>query len=191
MKKGLMTFFILLILFRSSFSQSQNTGAEYLSWSLLQLVPSLIFVDDRNENNSKTKFGLRWNIIPVNFSFTANKYVSRLQFFKINPVRRFTGSVEIFLQPELITGEFDYSNLKKFSLSAGSRILIPVIRKGEDVAISLGGKYSFRKTKDNATENSYGIETGIYFFGGIIGFQYTKNFNSESKFNFGLYFKYY
>ncbi|MCX7833637.1 MAG: hypothetical protein N2490_05450 [Ignavibacteria bacterium] len=182
---------LILIFFENSFSQSQNSTNEFISWALFQLVPSPVFFDDRNDSDSQTKFGIRWNIIPVNYSFTANKFVSPFQFFKINPVRRFTGSVELFLQPELVTSVFEYSNLQKYSLSTGSRIILPVFNKGEDVAFSIGGKYTYRKTKKHTTENSFGIESGIYFFGGILGLQYTKNFNSESKYNFGIYFKYY
>lgn len=184
---------IILISFNFSYSQSRdrNTSGEIISWTILQLIPSPVFYDDNNDVNSQMKFGLRWNIIPLNISFSANKYVSPVQFFRINPVRRVTGSVEVFLQPELITSNFEYSNLKRFGLSTGSRIMIPIFNKGEDISISLGGKYSFRKTKNDDTENCYGIETGIYFLGGILGFQFTKNFKSNSEYNFGVFIKYY
>ncbi len=193
LSKRVVVILIILISFKFSYSQNRdrNASGEVISWTLLQLIPSPVFYDDNNNENSQMKFGLRWNIIPVNYSFSANKYVSPFQFFRINPVRRFTGSVEVFMQPELITSKFEYSNLKQFGLSTGSRVIIPVFNKGEDIAISLGGKYSFRKTKNDNTENCYGIETGIYFLGGILGFQYTKNFNSDSQFNFGIFFKYY
>ncbi len=193
LSKRVVVILIILISFKFSYSQNRdrNASGEVISWTLLQLIPSPVFYDDNNNENSQMKFGLRWNIIPVNYSFSANKYVSPFQFFRINPVRRFTGSVEVFLQPELITSKFEYSNLKQFGLSTGSRVIIPVFNKGEDIAISLGGKYSFRKTKNDNTKNCYGIETGIYFLGGILGFQYTKNFNSDSEFNFGIFFKYY
>lgn len=190
-RKNYILILAFLLVIRSSYSQSENRTAEIISWSLLQLVPSPVFFNDANEVNSQTKFGLRWNIIPVNYSFSANEYVSPIQFFKINPVRRFTGSVELFLQPELITSSFEYSNLKNFSIGTGTRVLLPVFNRGEDVAFSIGGKYTYRMTKNESTENSFGVETGIYFFGGIIGLQYTRNFNSESKYNFGFYFKYY
>lgn len=190
-RKNYILILAFLIVIKNSYSQSENRTSEIISWSLLQLVPSPVFLNDANEVNSQTKFGLRWNIIPLNYSFSANKYVSPIQFFKINPVRRFTGSVEVFLQPELITSSFEYSNLKNYSIGAGTRVLLPVFNRGEDVAFSLGGKYTYRKTKNENIENSFGVETGIYFFGGIIGLQYTRNFSSESKYNFGFYFKYY
>jgi hypothetical protein len=73
----------------------------------LNISPGLFFrhsltciFQDADENNSRIQFGLRWQLIPVNISFRANDYISPVQFFMINPVRRFTGSFEVFVQPE-------------------------------------------------------------------------------------------
>ena len=86
-----------------------------LTWSLLQLVPSPIFASDANENNARIQLSFQWQFIPLNFSFNANKYVSPVQFFMISPVRRFTGSAEIFVQPEIATTSFNYSGFKSFA----------------------------------------------------------------------------
>lgn len=169
----------------------ENKSVEYISWSLLQLIPSPVFFDDHNETDSGHRFGLRWHVTPVNISFSANEYVSPVQFFKINPVRRFAGSAELFIQPELATGSFEYSDLNEFGINFGTRAIFPLIERGEDLAFSLGGKYSLRNSKFDTDESHYGIEAGLYFIGGIFGIQYTRNFNSKTNYNFGLYFKYF
>ncbi len=100
------------------FSQDEtDKTAEYLSWALLQAIPSPVFFQDADENNARIQFGFRWQVTPLNISFNSNRYISPVQFFKINPVRRFTGSFELFIQPELALSNPKYSNLRKFSLS--------------------------------------------------------------------------
>lgn len=185
---------ILILLFSvKAYAQEhiENKSGEYISWTLLQLIPSPVFYDDHNDSDSRLRFVLRWHITPVNISFSANKYVSPVQFFKINPVRRFAGSAEIFIQPELATGNFEYSDLNNPGINFGSRVIFPLVERGEDLAFSLGGKYSVRNSKTDIDESNFGVEAGLYFIGGIFGIQLTKNFNSKTNYNFGLYFKYF
>jgi len=194
MRKIFLFSIILMAFFSESESQSlkeDDKTAEIMNWTLLQMIPNPVFFHDGNETDSRLRFGLRWNITPVNISFFPNKYVSRYQFLKIDPVRRFTGSVELIVQPEITTGEFKYSNLEKFGISTGLRAIFPVLEKGENLAVSIGGKLNYRKEKNNGNDKYYGIETGVYFFGGIVGLQFNKNFNSESKYNFSFYLKYF
>lgn len=194
MNKLIIFSIILVFVYSELSSQSlkeDDKTAELINWTLLQMIPNPVFFHDGNEADNRLRFGLRWNITPLNISFFPNKYVSRYQLFKIDPVRRFTGSAELFVQPELTTGEFKYSNLEKFGISTGIRTLFPIIEKGENLAVSIGGKLNYRKDKNNSNNTHYGIETGVYFFGGIVGFQYNHNFNSESKYNFSFYLKYF
>ena len=172
-------------------SREEKKTAEYISWSLIQLIPSPTIYQDANGIDSKARFGLKWQIIPINFSFDANKYVSPVQFFMINPVRRFSGSAELFVQPELATAPYTYSDKKEFSLSTGARVLIPIVERGENLFLSLGGKYTLNKKKSGDRDDYPAFEAGAYFFSGILGFQYTRNFNTDSKYNFSLYIKYY
>ena len=109
----------------------------------------------------------------------------------INPVRRVTGSAELFIQPEVATSSFEYSGFDKFALNTGARVIIPVQEMGENISMSLGGKYTFRK---NSITNEYGysgIEAGVYFFGGLFGFQFTKNFNKNNLYSISFYMKYF
>ena len=186
---------IILILLSNvkAFSQEhiENKSGEYISWALLQFIPSPVFYDDHNESDSRLRFGLRWQVTPVSISFSANEFVSPVQFFKINPVRRFAGSAEIFVQPELATGSFQYSDLNKFGVNVGTRLILPLIERGEDLAFSLGGRYSLRNSKSDIEKSHFGIEAGLYFIGGIFGIQYARNFNAVTNYDFGLYFKFF
>jgi len=181
----------------SSFGTAQErefkkrTKAKYINWSLLQLIPSPVFVNDANKDNARIQLGLQWQIIPLSYSFRANKFVSPFQSFMINPVRRFTGSAELFVQPEIVTSDFKYSGFKNFALNTGARFIIPVQELGENISASVGAKYSFRKNDITGDSGYPGLETGVYFFGGMIGFQFVKNFNTNNKYSAALYLKYF
>lgn len=187
-------FAVLLIILSASPSISQdntNTSAKYTTWAILQAVPSPVLMQDANDIDSRVQFGLRWQIIPINISFRANKYISPVQFFMINPVRKFTGSIEVFVQPEWATASFEYANLNRFGISAGTRLTLPVLGDGENMSASIGGKYNYRKDYDGGDDGTFGIEAGIYGFYSILGLQFNYNFNSNSNYNIGLYFKYF
>jgi hypothetical protein len=174
-------------------AQSSEKSAlfEYGTWALLQTVPSPVFFHDNDGTQSRLQFGLRWNISPVNYSFNANPLVSPVQFFKVNPVRRYGGSVEAFLQPEWATGAYQFSDLDRFDLTAGARVFIPAIESGEYLSFSAGGKYKIRKDREGNTRNCYSVELGSYTLLGSLGFQFNYNFDSQSKYDFGLWLKYY
>jgi hypothetical protein len=171
--------------------RGENKSKKYIYWSLLQLIPSPSFFNDGGNENNRLQFGFKWNITPINFSFHTNKFVSPFQFFIINPVRRFTGSAELFIQPEITTSDFKYSNLRETGISSGTRLLIPLKEDGENLACSIGIKYSYKKDKNSNGYDYCGIEAGIYVFAGMVGLQYTQNFNSRTKYNFTLYIKYF
>jgi hypothetical protein len=193
-----MKFILLLTIYLLSpaplFSQEsivENKKAEIIEWTILQLIPNPVLYQDSDGKNARMQFGFKWNVTPLNISFNPNKYVSPVQSFFIYPARRFSGSVELFVQPELATASFSYANLSVFGLTAGPRIVLPVIQKGENLALSIAGKYTYRKSFDGAKNYYYGIEAGIYVIGGILGLQYTQNFNTNTKFNINLYLKYF
>ncbi len=191
--KKILLLIIILITTGRTFSQElkEDTQAKYKNWALLQLVPSPTIFQDANNDNARILFGFKWHITPLNISFNPNKYVSPFQFFMINPVRRFTGSAEIFIQPELALSSFKYSDLSIFGISTGPRIIIPLSEKGENLSFSIGGKFTYRKNFDTGKNYYSGIEAGLYIFGGLIGLQYTQNFNTKTNYNFNIYLKYF
>lgn len=178
--------FILIIPLSSISQINENSFIKYSSWLVLQAIPSPV-VYQNNESN-KINFGLRWQIIPLNYSFSANKYVSSFQTFFIKPVRRFAGSAEIFIQPELSFKDFNQGEVKKFWFSGGTRVILPITPYGELLSASFGLKYNFHKS--NNTGNYAGIEGGLYVMGGM-GMQLNYNFSNFNKYNLGLFIKYY
>lgn len=184
---------LITIFFNSqSFSQikEENLLLNWGSWLVLQAIPSPNWYEDKNESKSQYRFGLEWQIIPVNYSFSSNKYVSSFNFFKIKPVNRFSGSAELFFQPSLITGSFRNNDLKKFNWKSGIRFIFPISHNGEYLALSGGfGIYA----QNSYFKKYFGItyEASIYSFFGMAGLKFNYNQNAPSKFNFGLYIKYY
>lgn len=185
---------ILLILMQTMvFSQveDENFLLKYGTWALLQAVPSPTFFEDRNDENSRLRFGFEWQVIPFSYSFNTNKYVSKVNFFFIKPVKRFTGSAEIFFEPALMTGDFKYAGLKKFMYKTGARIVLPVAHKGEYLALSFGAGYYSQKTTSGTLVDGVTYEGAIYTMFGMLGLKFNYNQKAVSRYNIGLYIKYY
>lgn len=158
---------------------------------MLQGIPSVTYYDDRNNENSRLKFGLQWQVIPVSYAFNSNKYVSKFNFFYINPVKRFSGSMELYFQPELVPGGFKYADLNKFMFNTGARAVLPLWQEGEYLSFSLGAGYSYQKSSAGDLKGGPTYEGAVYFFFGMLGVRFNYNQNSASRYNFGIYFKYY
>ena len=174
-----------------SFGQEvERPFLKYMSWALFQAIPSPVFYEDSGGSECTVRAGLRWQIIPVNYSFSANRFMPKVQFFIINPVRRFAGSMEMFLQPEVVLTEFDHSRLKRFWVSAGFRVIIPVLNYGELLSGSLGVKANFHGAQQGGAENYLGLEAGLYLYG-MLGIQANLNFHDGNRFSLGFYLKYY
>lgn len=175
----------------SSQVKRKNAVLKWSTWALTQAIPTITLFEDRNESSSRLKFGLEWQVIPFSYSFNANKYVSNFNFFFIRPSKRFSGSVETFFEPEYITGNFKYADLKKFMFKTGGRIVLPLMQRGEYFAFSLGAGYYNQKTNDNRVIDGITYEAGIYTMFGMLGLKANYNQNAVSRFNVGLYLKYF
>ena len=187
--------FLLVVLFQfpeHSFAQLKNENPliKWTSWILLQAIPSPGFYEDRNEKEVGLKFGLEWQVIPVSYSFNANKYVSDFSFLHIKPNKRFSGSAEVFFEPSIIPGGFKRSDLKKFTYKAGLRTVIPVFHRGEYLSFSLGAGY-YRQNSPDKKYEGVTYEAGVYSFFGMLGLKFNYNQNAQSRYNIGLYIKYY
>jgi hypothetical protein len=184
-------FFLLMNAQVSAQLKSGNAFWKWTTWTILQSVPSITYFEDKDENNSSLEFGLQWQLIPLSYSFNSNRYVSPVQLFFIKPSERFSGSVELFFQPEYITGDFEYADLKKFMFKTGSRVIIPIAQKGEYLSFSLGMGYYRQQTRVDKVRDGMTYEAVVYFLFGMMGLKFNYNMNAPSKYNFGLYFKYY
>jgi hypothetical protein len=189
---------ILIVIFTlisqgTVFSQlkSKNPLVKWGSWALLQAIPSPTYFEDRNESDSRLKFGLEWQVIPFSYSFNTNKYVSPVNFFFMKPSKRFSGSAEVFFEPSLVTGSFKYADLQKFMYKTGARIVLPVAQRGEYMAISFGAGYYSQKTNAGDIKGGVTYEAAVYSLFGMLGLKFNYNQNAPSRFNFGLYLKYY
>lgn len=187
-------FIVLLFLLQSNYVFSQlkeeNELLKWGSWLVLQTLPSPTIFDDRNEESAKVRFGLQWHVVPVSYSFNANKYVSPFNFFFIKPNKRFSGSVESYFEPSLVPGGFKNNSLNKFMYNAGVRLVLPVFHRGEYLAVSLGGGYFNQQTAERKYDGVT-YEAGVYSFFGMLGLKFQYNQNGKSRYNIGLYLKYY
>jgi hypothetical protein len=184
-------FLIILIPVIVNSQVRENAGFwKWTTWTIFQTIPSITYFEDRNETTSAFKFGLEWQLIPFSYAFNSNKYVSPFQSFYINPVKRFSGSFELYFQPVYIPGNFENTDLGKFMFKTGGRLILPVAHSGEYLSFSVGGGLYHYKSADDVL-NKPTLEAAAYTFYGILGVKYNYNFNSVSRHTFGLYFKYY
>ena len=184
-------FFIISTYNLISQEQPKNHFVQWTTWSLIQIIPSPGFYQDKKNDDFRLQFGLKWNITPFNYSFNSNKLTTPSEFFKVNPLRRYGGSVELFIQPEWTTNSFKYADLGRFSISSGIRSFFPLVEYGEYLSSSIGFKYTIRKNKQAINKNVFAIELGSYIFYGIIGLNFTYNFAEDSRYNLSFNLKYY
>lgn len=170
--------------------KNEDFAVKWGSWLLLQAIPSPNFYEDRGSNEKSLKFGLEWQIIPLSYSWSANKYVTKINLFKIPPVRRFSGSVETYFEPVLIPGGFKNNDLHKFHFKTGIRLVLPVFHGGEYLAVSFGGGY-YRQSSPYENFGGVNYEAAVYSFYGMFGVKFNYNQNAISRYSFGLYIKYY
>ncbi len=132
-------------------------------WISSQFIPSpeLISVKD-----DRLRFGLRWQVTPLLYSFGINRKLNPWRYFVVEPLVRQNGSIELFFTPEWlnVTNKFKTNWLFR----GGIRAYFPLYRRGEYLSGSLAASY-YNFNGDQGI--SY--EAGIYLFFGILGFQVT------------------
>jgi hypothetical protein len=140
-------------------------------WGVSQLIPSPEWIT----TSYRAKFGMRWQITPLLFSFGMNKKLSPWKYFMVSPLSRQSGSAEIFITPEYLNIEKKLKD--KWLFRSGVRIYLPLWQKGEYASLSVAASYyNFNG------QNGISYEGGLYLFAGILGFQttYSPDFiNSE------------
>lgn len=194
MRNAVIQIFVFTTLLSRPIQAQLNSGTEpvkWITWAVLQAVPSPSYYEDRNEFSSSIKFGLSWNIIPLSYSFGTNTYLSRLSFFHIKPQKRFSGSAEIFFEPNYITGSFKHSDLNKFQWKTGGRIILPVAHKGEYLSFSFGTGYYNQKSSQLRNYKGIFLEGSVYTFFSMLGLKFSYHHKAQSRYQLGLYFKYY
>lgn len=155
-----------------AFTYAQPQPYPSLPWLLLQLLPSPeLAVGQVRETNAagerelttKTAAGLRWQITPVVWSWGVNRHVSRWRFLVVDPLARYSGSLELPLELEYVFGHVD-----RMIVRPGVRAYFPLVERGEYLAVSIGtSTYSY----DDKPRVAYDV--GAYFLYGIFGVQAT------------------
>jgi hypothetical protein len=132
-------------------------------WISSQFIPSPEFISIKDNG---LRFGLRWQVTPVLYSFGINRKLNPWRFFVVEPMVRQNGSVEFFFTPEWlnVTNKFKTNWLFR----GGIRAYFPLYRRGEYLSGSLATSY-YNLNGDQGI--SY--EAGLYLFFGILGFQVT------------------
>jgi hypothetical protein len=186
---------ILSLLFISSSLQAQasreNPVLKWTTWIILQTLPSPVFFEDNGNGNKGTEFGFEWQVTPLCYTFKPNKYLSHFSSFFIKPVKKFTGSAELFFTPQYALSSFDYSKAQKYMYNAGARVYFPLVQGGEYLSFSLGAGYYSQKNELYGKVDGVMYEAGLYSVFGMFGLKFAYKQNAVSKYNVGFYLKYY
>ena len=101
LKGGLsLLFFIILSSSVHAQAEREKPFIKYTSWAAMQLLPSPIFFEDNGSDKRGTEFGFEWQVTPLSYTFNPNKYLNHFSALIIKPVKKFTGSAEIFFTPQ-------------------------------------------------------------------------------------------
>lgn len=191
--RGGLCIFLFVVLSSNAHPQAEHEKPfiKYTSWAVMQLLPSPIFFEDKGNGNSGTEFGFEWQVTPLSYTFIPNKYLNHFSTLIIKPVKKFTGSAELFFTPQYALSSFDYSKTQRYMYNTGARVYFPLAQGGEYLSFSLGAGYYSQKNEFNSKVDGIMYEAGIYSVFGMFGLKFAYKQNAVSKFNIGFYLKYY
>jgi hypothetical protein len=131
-------------------------------WLLTQLVPSpeLVYGD------ATARFGVRWQVTPLLLSWGIHHGLSPWRFLVVEPNVRQSGSVELYVTPEIVTSGGALGPAGIFR--SGARAYFPLVEHGEYLSCSIGASQFFDDGHSEA-----GFEAGIYTLFGAVGLQVT------------------
>ena len=133
-----------------------------LPWLATQLVPSPALA----LGNAGVHFGLGWQVTPLLFSWGIHRGLSPWRFLVVEPYVRQSGSVELFVAPELFTLGPSVSD---GDLSPGrGEGVPPLVEHGEYLSASVGVSAFDFQGQANAA-----YEVGAYVLFGVVGVQLT------------------
>ncbi len=124
-------------------------------WLATQAIPSPELV----VGDEGARFGMRWQLTPLLYSFGIHRRLSPLRSFVVEPLVRHSGSVELFFSPEWVAYQGGAARLH-----TGARVYVPVLHRGEYLSFSVGAAYSLF---DGRPGVSY--EAGAYVLFGLLG----------------------
>jgi hypothetical protein len=135
-------------------------------WIATQLVPSpeLAYGQDR------ARFGMRWQVTPLLFSWGIHRGLSPWRFLVAEPLVRQSGSIELFATPEYLF--YGSSFADGWVFRGGVRSYFPLVEHGEYLSVSVGtSAFSFAGAGAHRWGAAY--EAGAYVLFGMVGIQLT------------------
>jgi hypothetical protein len=181
---------IAIILFAGE-AGAQNRFAQWTTWAALQAVPSPGLTLDHGGGGTSVVGELRWQVVPLNYSFNSNDLVSPAQFFLVNPFRRHAGSVEAFVEPAWALQPYRRSGDDRFGAGYGVRLFLPLADYGEALSFSVGTKYLVRDAAGGEAAGTGGLELGLYTLFGLVGVRLDLTGDPSHRASFSLALKYY
>lgn len=128
-------------------------------WAVLQLIPSSeVVVWD-----GKVRYGARWQITPLLYSFGVNRKLSPWRGFVVEPIVRHSGSMEVYFAPEVLTGSFANES-DRWIVRFGLRSYVPLLYRGDYLSASFGASVFSAKS-----EAGVAGDVGLHTFGGLFG----------------------
>lgn len=124
-------------------------------WLLAQAVPSPELV----VGDEGARFGMRWQITPLLYSYGIHRKLSPLRSFVVEPIVRHAGSVELFVSPEWVAYQGGSA-----LLDVGLRTTVPLLHRGEYLSASIGAAAT-------VFDGTVGVryEAGVYALFGLFG----------------------
>jgi hypothetical protein len=133
-----------------------------LAWMLTQLLPS----PEIAVGQGTGRFGARWQVTPLLYSWGVNRKLSPWRFLVVEPLVRQSGSIELYLSPEYLV--YGSSAADGLLGRAGVRSYFPLVEHGDYLSVSLGAsEYWFADRPGTA------VEAGAYTLFGTLGVQAT------------------
>src|SRR5579859_3524506 len=133
-----------------------------LPWLATQLVPS----PELATGDGATRFGVRWQVTPLLWSWGIHRGLSPWRFFVVEPLVRVAGSVELFATPEYLW--YGSSFADGWIVRGGVRSYFPLVEHGEYLSVSVGASdFVF------AGKSAAAYEAGAYVLFGTVGLQVT------------------
>jgi hypothetical protein len=136
----------------ASMSPLMATGV----WAIAQLVPSPLLAI----GNSHVGFGVRWQVTPLLYSFGISE--RPLRAFRISPIARYSGSIELHASPEWSCCAPD--DRSSWLLRTGLRVYLPILEHGEVLSWSFGSSY-YRAAEGGGVS----WDLGLYTLFGVLG----------------------
>jgi hypothetical protein len=127
-------------------------------WVAAQLLPSPELVIDEGQ----AKFGARWQLTPVLYSFGIHRRLSPWRTFIVEPIVRHSGSSELYVSPEYLALSPRF--VDRLGTRIGIRSTFPVLHRGEYLSVSIGTSMLHL-----AGHSSVAYELGSHVLFGFLG----------------------